>query len=53
MCATTNEVPLEYDYDTISQRQIDRSGRLELSWPVVEFLAPDEYMVKMVNFFYL
>ena len=36
---------MEYDYDSMSQRPIDRSGRLELSWPVVEYIAPDEYMV--------
>ncbi|KGG51199.1 hypothetical protein DI09_41p110 [Mitosporidium daphniae] len=38
-------VPLEYDYDSTSQRPIDRAGRFELSCPVVEYVAPDEYMV--------
>lgn len=43
-CGLQNDVPQAYDYDEISQTAQDRYKRLELNNPIVEFVAPKEYM---------
>ncbi|KAI4164137.1 MAG: hypothetical protein LQ342_002101 [Letrouitia transgressa] len=46
MCNLTNEVPQAFDWDAALQKQLDRWSRPELNYSVVEFLAPQEYMVR-------
>ena len=46
MCNLTNEVPQAFDWDAASQKQLDRWSRPELNHAVVEFVAPQEYMVR-------
>ena len=46
MCNLTNEVPQAFDWDAASQKQLDRWSRPELNHSVVEFVAPQEYMVR-------
>lgn len=46
MCNLTNEVPQAFDWDAASQKSIDRWARPELNHSVVEFIAPQEYMVR-------
>ncbi|GKT55558.1 protein transporter Sec24 [Colletotrichum tofieldiae] len=46
MCNLTNDVPQAFDWDAASQRSTDRWGRYELNYSVVEFVAPQEYMVR-------
>lgn len=46
MCNLTNEVPQAFDWDAASQKQLDRWSRPELNHSVVEFIAPQEYMVR-------
>jgi protein transport protein SEC24 len=46
MCNLTNEVPSAFDWDPTAQKQIDRWQRSELNHAVVEFIAPQEYMVR-------
>ncbi|KAI9863512.1 MAG: COPII subunit [Vezdaea acicularis] len=46
MCNLTNEVPQAFDWDAASQKQVDRWQRSELNHAVVEFIAPQEYMVR-------
>ncbi|TDZ15208.1 Protein transport protein SEC24 [Colletotrichum orbiculare MAFF 240422] len=46
MCNLTNDVPQAFDWDAASQRSTDRWGRHELNFSVVEFVAPQEYMVR-------
>ncbi|KAI9888997.1 MAG: COPII subunit [Vezdaea aestivalis] len=46
MCNLTNEVPSAFDWDQITQKQSDRWQRHELNHAVVEFVAPQEYMVR-------
>ena len=46
MCNLTNEVPQAFDWDAASQKQLDRWARPELNHAVVEFVAPQEYMVR-------
>ncbi|KAL6721400.1 COPII subunit [Lecanora helva] len=46
MCNLTNEVPQAFDWDAASQKQLDRWARPELNHSVVEFVAPQEYMVR-------
>ncbi len=46
MCSLTNDVPSAFDWDSQNQRQLNRWERVELNYSVVEFLAPQEYMVR-------
>ncbi|KEZ43594.1 Protein transport protein SEC24 [Scedosporium apiospermum] len=46
MCNLTNDVPQAFDWDAASQRSVDRWERPELNHAVVEFVAPQEYMVR-------
>ncbi|RAO68879.1 uncharacterized protein BHQ10_004891 [Talaromyces amestolkiae] len=46
MCNLTNDVPQSFDWDTALQKPADRSQRPELNHAVVEFVAPQEYMVR-------
>ena len=46
MCNLTNDVPQAFDWDHAMQRPADRSLRPDLNHSVVEFVAPQEYMVR-------
>ncbi|MCJ1254153.1 COPII subunit [Lignoscripta atroalba] len=46
MCNLTNEVPQAFDWDAAAQKTVDRWQRPELNYSVVEFIAPQEYMVR-------
>ena len=46
MCNLTNEVPQSFDWDAAAQKSVDRWARPELNYSVVEFIAPQEYMVR-------
>ncbi|KAJ3076155.1 COPII subunit [Podochytrium sp. JEL0797] len=46
MCFLTNEVPGFFDWDTETRQQVDRMKRFELTHSVVEYIAPQEYMVR-------
>lgn len=46
MCNLSNDVPQAFDWDAASQQSIDRWQRAELNHAVVEFVAPQEYMVR-------
>ena len=46
MCNLTNDVPQAFDWDATTQKSLDRWQRPELNSSVVEFIAPQEYMVR-------
>ncbi|EAL89123.2 COPII subunit [Aspergillus fumigatus] len=46
MCNLTNDVPQAFDWDAALQKPADRSLRPDLNHAVVEFVAPQEYMVR-------
>lgn len=46
MCNLTNDVPQAFDWDSAAQKTVDRWLRPELNHAVVEFVAPQEYMVR-------
>lgn len=46
MCNLTNEVPQAFDWDQVASKAMDRWQRPELNYSVVEFIAPQEYMVR-------
>jgi protein transport protein SEC24 len=46
MCNLANDVPQAFDWDSASQQSVDRWQRAELNHAVVEFVAPQEYMVR-------
>ncbi|KAH7249678.1 uncharacterized protein BKA55DRAFT_567576 [Fusarium redolens] len=46
MCNLTNDVPQAFDWDAAAQQSVDRWQRPELNHAVVEFVAPQEYMVR-------
>ena len=46
MCNLANDVPQAFDWDSASQQSVDRWRRPELNYSVVEFVAPQEYMVR-------
>lgn len=46
MCNLTNDVPQGFDWDATTQKSCNRWERAELSHAVVEFVAPQEYMVR-------
>ncbi|KAL2312747.1 Protein transport protein sec24 [Schizosaccharomyces pombe] len=45
-CGIVNEVPQSYDWDSFRNVQRDRWQRPELNYAVVDFIAPQEYMVR-------
>ncbi|KAK2757703.1 COPII subunit [Arachnomyces sp. PD_36] len=46
MCNLTNDVPQAFDWDAAAQKGLDRWQRSDLNHAVVEFVAPQEYMVR-------
>jgi protein transport protein SEC24 len=46
MCNLANDVPQAFDWDAATQQSVDRWQRPELNYSVVEFVAPQEYMVR-------
>ncbi|KAK6069455.1 Sec23/Sec24 trunk domain-containing protein [Seiridium cupressi] len=46
MCNLTNDVPQAFDWDAAAQKSVNRWDRPELNHAVVEFVAPQEYMVR-------
>ena len=46
MCNLTNEVPQAFDWDAAAQKTVDRWQRPELNYSVMEFVAPQEYLVR-------
>jgi protein transport protein SEC24 len=46
LCMYMNDVPSDYDFDTERQKSLSRDTRLELQLPVVEYMAPAEYMLR-------
>lgn len=46
MCNLSNDVPQAFDWDAAAQQSVDRWNRHELNHSVVEFVAPQEYMVR-------
>lgn len=46
LCFFVNDIPSDYDFDARTQKSIPRKERAELFEPVVEFMAPAEYMVR-------
>jgi protein transport protein SEC24 len=46
MCNLTNDVPQAFDWDPAAQKSVNRWDRPELNHAVVEFVAPQEYMVR-------
>ncbi|KAI0397502.1 hypothetical protein F5Y17DRAFT_414604 [Xylariaceae sp. FL0594] len=46
MCNLTNDVPQAFDWDAATQKSVNRWDRFELNHAVVEFVAPQEYMVR-------
>ncbi|RDA93377.1 hypothetical protein CP533_1986 [Ophiocordyceps camponoti-saundersi (nom. inval.)] len=46
MCNLSNDVPQAFDWDAAAQQAADRWQRYELNHSVVEFVAPQEYMVR-------
>jgi protein transport protein SEC24 len=46
MCNLANDVPTSFDWDAATQQSVDRWQRPELNYSVVEFVAPQEYMVR-------
>lgn len=46
LCMLINDYPPSFDIDPETQAYTDRSAKAELRWPVYEFVAPMEYMVR-------
>lgn len=46
MCNLTNDVPQAFDWDSTLQKPADRALRADLNHSMVEFVAPQEYMVR-------
>jgi protein transport protein SEC24 len=49
MCNLSNEVPQLFDWNNQTNQPADRWARAELNCGVVEFVAPQEYMVRGVK----
>ncbi|KAI9791483.1 MAG: COPII subunit [Peltula sp. TS41687] len=45
-CGLINDIPNAFDWDPATQKQVERWQRAELNHAVVEFVAPQEYMVR-------
>ena len=46
MCFLTNDVPSYFDWDESTRSFVNRMSRPELTHSVVEYIAPQEYMVR-------
>ncbi|KAJ3278706.1 COPII subunit [Borealophlyctis nickersoniae] len=46
LCFLSNEVPTFFDWDPETRAHVDRMQRPELTHSVIEFVAPQEYMVR-------
>lgn len=46
MCFRVQDLPADFDYDMQKRTHIERSERPELKYASVEYLAPQEYMVR-------
>jgi protein transport protein SEC24 len=46
ICNLANDVPTSFDWDAATQQSVDRWQRPELNYAVVEYIAPQEYMVR-------
>ncbi|KAJ3188766.1 COPII subunit [Gaertneriomyces sp. JEL0708] len=46
LCYLTNEMPTFFDWDPETRQHVNRLERPELTHSVVEFIAPQEYMVR-------
>ncbi|OJD15810.1 protein transporter SEC24 [Emergomyces pasteurianus Ep9510] len=46
MCSLVNDVPQAFDWDAAAQVALDRWQRPDLNHAIVEFVAPQEYMVR-------
>lgn len=46
LCGLTNEIPAQFDWDPLQNVRKDRFERAELNYGVVEFIAPQEYLVR-------
>jgi protein transport protein SEC24 len=46
LCFVANEFPPNFDFDPVKECYVDRGEKVELRYPVYEFLAPAEYMVR-------
>ena len=46
VCSLSNEVPSYFDWDSENRVRVDRLTRPELTHGVVEYIAPQEYMVR-------
>jgi protein transport protein SEC24 len=46
LCYLSNDVPAFFDWDPETKTAVDRMKRAELTHAVVEFVAPQEYMVR-------
>lgn len=45
MCNKVLDLPVDFDYDALKRRVVDRSERTELNSSVIEYVAPREYSV--------
>ena len=46
LCYLSNDVPAFFDWDAETRQQVDRMMRPELTHSVIEYIAPQEYMVR-------
>ncbi|KAJ3270457.1 COPII subunit [Terramyces sp. JEL0728] len=46
MCSLSNDVPSFFDWDQDNRNRVDRMARPELNLGVVEYIAPQEYMIR-------
>eukprot|EP01134_Creolimax_fragrantissima_P003449 CFRG3449T1 len=46
ICMRTNDLPQDFDFDAKTRQPIDRMQRPEMNYSIVEYIAPQEYMVR-------
>ncbi|KNC84537.1 hypothetical protein SARC_03240 [Sphaeroforma arctica JP610] len=46
ICMRTNDLPQDFDFDAKTRQPIDRMQRPEMNHAIVEYIAPQEYMVR-------
>ena len=46
MCYRVQDLPADFDYDPVKRAHVERSERPELTSSTVEYIAPQEYMVR-------
>lgn len=46
MCYRVQDLPQDFDYDPVKREHVERSERPELTSSTVEYIAPQEYMVR-------